>query len=271
MSLLPTNHEEFRRKEYWDEFFIKRKSEAFEWYGKFADFAPFLQSLQLPQESSILVIGCGNSDLSADLYDFGYHNVTSIDFSTLVIEEMKQKNAVLRPEMEWLVMDMTMMIDFTRSDRKFDIVLDKGALDALMSVDSAETKMKSIQMFHEIQNVLKSKGSYLCITLAESYIASSIVDYFCTSEWQVDLFLLPNDPENKRKNKHFNVHHSLLLPFIVKAQKIDSSSGCGSMDIVFAHVDILGNPLPGGKSISLTTQDTLHHVRLIPTFLTSQV
>ena len=40
----------------------------------------------------MLVIGCGNSEISADLFDNGYTHITNIDFSPLVIEEMIAKN-----------------------------------------------------------------------------------------------------------------------------------------------------------------------------------
>ena len=40
----------------------------------------------------MLIIGCGNSEISADLFDNGYTHITNIDFSPLVIEEMIAKN-----------------------------------------------------------------------------------------------------------------------------------------------------------------------------------
>lgn len=40
----------------------------------------------------MLIIGCGNSEISADLFDNGYTQITNIDFSPLVIEEMIAKN-----------------------------------------------------------------------------------------------------------------------------------------------------------------------------------
>jgi len=53
----------------------------------------------------IVNIGCGNSTLSADMYDAGFKTVTNVDFSQVVITEMKRKNAT-RPLMKWIVMDM---------------------------------------------------------------------------------------------------------------------------------------------------------------------
>jgi hypothetical protein len=80
----------------------------------------------------------------------GFHNIVNIDFSPLVIEEMRRKNverclAVLvmlqlskrirREHMRWEVMDMTALEYAAES---FDCVFDKGALDALMSDNTAE-------------------------------------------------------------------------------------------------------------------------------------
>ena len=102
-SLLPNSHEKFNEKEYWDSFFLKRKEEAFEWYGTFKDIQAHLSILNLPFTAKILMIGCGNSKLSVDLYDFGYENIVNIDFSELVIEEMRSKYSVSKPNMKWEV------------------------------------------------------------------------------------------------------------------------------------------------------------------------
>ena len=36
-DLLPSDHSKFRTKGYWENFFIARDNETFEWYGEFAD------------------------------------------------------------------------------------------------------------------------------------------------------------------------------------------------------------------------------------------
>ena len=43
----------------------------------------------------------------AGRYDAGCHNITNIDFSKVCIKEMMIKNIHQRPQMKWLVMDMT--------------------------------------------------------------------------------------------------------------------------------------------------------------------
>ena len=57
----------------------------------------------------ILMLGCGNANFSADIYDHGYRNITNVDFSEVVINQMAQKNAKTRPEMTWQVLDVTNM------------------------------------------------------------------------------------------------------------------------------------------------------------------
>jgi 2-polyprenyl-3-methyl-5-hydroxy-6-metoxy-1,4-benzoquinol methylase len=52
------------------------------------------------------MVGCGNSQLSADLYDVGYHNIVNIDISDTVIRQMVDKNQQQRPDMKFLKMDV---------------------------------------------------------------------------------------------------------------------------------------------------------------------
>ena len=58
----------------------------------------------------ILVVGCGNSSLSADLYDVGHHVITNIDISDMVIRQMNEKHLKDRPNMKFLKMDMLQVI-----------------------------------------------------------------------------------------------------------------------------------------------------------------
>jgi SAM-dependent methyltransferase len=95
---LPHNTE-YWKKEYWDERFVEEKN--YEWlvaYGHVASqLSPFLKF-----SDTILVVGCGNSTFSADLYDAGFKNIINIDFSEVVIASMREENKD-REEMEWRV------------------------------------------------------------------------------------------------------------------------------------------------------------------------
>jgi len=54
----------------------------------------------------ILVAGCGNSELSANFYDVGYHNIVNVDISSTVVHQMSAKHADARPDMKFLQMDL---------------------------------------------------------------------------------------------------------------------------------------------------------------------
>lgn len=70
MDLLPKDLSQFHTKEYWNSFFQKRGKEAFEWYGEYRDVRSEFQKL-IPKDAKILIIGCGNSEMSAEMYDDG--------------------------------------------------------------------------------------------------------------------------------------------------------------------------------------------------------
>jgi ubiquinone/menaquinone biosynthesis C-methylase UbiE len=78
--------------------------------------------------------------------------------------------------MSWLEGDMTNMPIF--KDHEFDVVLDKGALDALMSMNTADVIEKAVMMFSEVSRVLKNGGKYVCISLCENYIFQELLSFF---------------------------------------------------------------------------------------------
>lgn len=90
--------------------------------------------------SQLLVIGCGNSDFSTQLYlEGGYHHgVVNVDFSAPVIAEMQAKTAALCPGMQWLVQDVTAL---EMEAQAVDAVLDKGTLDAIFSTPESEPQV----------------------------------------------------------------------------------------------------------------------------------
>jgi spermidine synthase/SAM-dependent methyltransferase len=240
-SLLPKHHDEFRSKDYWDRFFRERGEEAFEWYGNYHDIEAYVKKY-LKASESFLIIGCGNSNFSADFYDQGYHQVRNLDFSDIVIEEMKKKNATSRGEMSWDLGDMTDMSLY--ASQSFDIVIDKGALDALMSVDSDETRAKTEAMFREINRVLKDNGKYVCITLAEDYILDRILHHFITAneeatssmKWCITFEAIDSSQPSPFK------------PFFLLISKIKNITS-PLAGIVRMTIDNFGNILPKARSM----------------------
>ena len=63
-------------------------------------------------------------------------------------------------------------------NESFDVVIDKGTLDALMSDQKEEVIVECDKMFSEIDRVLKFNGRYICISLAQDHIAKKVFKSF---------------------------------------------------------------------------------------------
>jgi len=77
------------------------------------------------------MLGCGNSTLSQDMYDDGYRNIVNVDYSAVLIEQMRKRHGQVRPEMEWHEMDVR---NLSFQAESFDVAIDKGTMDAMMTV-----------------------------------------------------------------------------------------------------------------------------------------
>lgn len=181
MNLLPKSHEDFSKTEYWNTFFKKRGTRAFEWYGEYPELCGHLHKYIKPQDP-VLIVGCGNSKLSADLYDVGYRKLVNVDISAVVIKQMVQQHAQQRPDLQFIRMDV---LNMEFEDSKFNVVLDKGTLDALMSDDSEESKQRIDTMFKEVERVLKTCGRWVCVSLLQDHVLSAILRFFPERGWMV--------------------------------------------------------------------------------------
>ncbi|CAM9613891.1 unnamed protein product [Chrysoparadoxa australica] len=81
-----------------------------------------------PNGQRVLVIGCGNSTLPADLYHFGFTYVTAIDSCALVVAQMQAKYQDLEG-LEYVVMDACCMEGLPNEG--YDCIFDKGCIDSL--------------------------------------------------------------------------------------------------------------------------------------------
>ncbi|XP_060630351.2 eEF1A lysine and N-terminal methyltransferase [Anolis sagrei] len=181
LRLLPRRAKDFASADFWERFFRERGGRAFEWYGAWKSLRAPLGRYLRPQDS-ILVVGCGNSELSEELYDEGYQDITNVDISELVIKQMQERSVHLRPKMTYMVMDVLQM-DFP--DGHFQVVLDKGTLDALLT-DAEEISLRRAErMFAEIGRVLRFGGRYLCVSLAQAHVLKAAVEHFYQQGWMV--------------------------------------------------------------------------------------
>nr|SVE76276.1 EOG090X02SD [Daphnia longispina] len=181
MNLLPKSSSEFSQQDYWDKFFKTRGKKAFEWYGTYNQLYSVLHKYINPRDN-ILVGGCGNSTLSADLYNAGFTSMTNVDISETVIEQMIKQYGTTHPQMKFVAMDLLQM---SLDAETFTCFLDKGTLDALMSDTDQESRDRAEKMFKEIDRVLKVGGRYICISLLQEHILHCLTSYFHSLGWMI--------------------------------------------------------------------------------------
>lgn len=128
------------------------------------------------------MLGCGNSKLSADLFDVGYKQMTNIDISHVVIKQMNKLHRLDRPELIFTQMDATAL---TYPDQTFSAAIDKGTLDALMPDDAPETIATVEKYWNEVARVLRTGGRYVCVSLLQPHILQKALDYFPTHDFML--------------------------------------------------------------------------------------
>ncbi|XP_063056507.1 eEF1A lysine and N-terminal methyltransferase isoform X2 [Engraulis encrasicolus] len=196
MNLLPRTTEELSSVDYWESFFRKRGEKAFEWYGDYHSLCGVLHKY-IKTRDQVLVVGCGNSELSEQLYDVGYRQLTNIDISETVVSHMNQRNAERRPDLTFQVLDAT-QTGF--EDGSYQVVLDKGTLDAMASEKEG---VLATNMLTEIARVLAVGGRYVCVTLAQENVVRLGVEFFAKAGWAVRLHCMTKEQDEDSSESTF--------------------------------------------------------------------
>ncbi|XP_074579685.1 uncharacterized protein LOC141836162 isoform X1 [Curcuma longa] len=288
---------DFTSKENWDKFFTVRGSgDSFEWYAEWPELRdPLLAQLKTAADAAdplqILVPGCGSSRVSEYLYDDGFRCTTNIDFSKVVVSDMLRRYVRSRPEMRWRVMDMT---ELQFAEETFDVILDKGGLDALMEPEhGAKLGTKYLK---EVKRVLKSGGKFLCLTLAESHVLALLFTELRFG-WDTSIAIIPQKMGSKSAFQTFLLvavkgkmgvlnqlsllfgHHSInrkveqvhaLLDAVENENKLRSQYSSGD-DIIYSLEDLqlgargnLKELLPGRRCQTiLGNHGSLYHYKAI--------
>ena len=110
---------------------------------------------------AVLIVGCGNSELSSAMYQDGFTSIDSVDYSQVVIDKMSAAHRHL-PQLRFLVQDVRAM---TFAPQSYDVIVDKGTLDAILC--GAESNRHATAMLSECHRVLKDDGRLLIITYGQ--------------------------------------------------------------------------------------------------------
>ncbi|KAK9539188.1 hypothetical protein VZT92_004311 [Zoarces viviparus] len=165
MDYLPDDNSRYKDIDYWDERY--KTEQCFDWLGSFSKFQHLLEK-HVHKEDSILILGCGNSSMSGDMYSAGYHSVTNIDYSSVCVSTMSARYSGCLG-MTWHQMDVRQL---SFPDASFDVVIEKATLDAIMVGEKTpwEVSPQAAVFIHqaltEVRRCLKPGGRFVSITFA---------------------------------------------------------------------------------------------------------
>eukprot|EP00744_Colponema_vietnamica_P001055 GILI01001795.1.p1 GENE.GILI01001795.1~~GILI01001795.1.p1 ORF type:complete len:208 (+),score=61.85 GILI01001795.1:40-663(+) len=150
---------QYGKSDYWEERY-SRDPEPFDWYQRWGGlkdiFLPFVQP-----SHRIIMVGAGNSRLSEEMWDEGFHQILNIDISRVVVKAMEEKYRD-KPGLTYMYMDAR-NIDFP--DGSFDVAVDKGTMDALLCGENSTKNVQS--MVSEVYRVLAPGGVYLIVSYGQ--------------------------------------------------------------------------------------------------------
>ena len=97
-KLLVPRKSEYHSQEYWESRY-SLFSKQMDWYCPFEKIANDFNICELldayyekKNKTRILELGCGNSSMAFDMHNLGYRKITSIDFSSIIVKQMKEKH-----------------------------------------------------------------------------------------------------------------------------------------------------------------------------------
>lgn len=177
----PSRREESKSKfdfnqKFWDDKYAALGAQ--EWITGYKEMSQIFESAVPDKKSGILVVGCGDSPFSADLYAAGYTNITNVDYSSVCIELMSKRHS----EMTWKVADATNMDSI--DDEVFDVIIEKSLVDTFVAAKTTpdEREFNVTNMWAEMWRVLKPGGKYFSLNFILEAMEKGWAER-CLSNW----------------------------------------------------------------------------------------
>ncbi|KAJ9561006.1 hypothetical protein OSB04_006166 [Centaurea solstitialis] len=155
---------------YWNDRFTSE--DHYEWLKDYSHFRHLIQQHITPT-SSVLELGCGNSQLCDELYKEGITNLTCIDLSSVAVLKM-QARLLSKGYKDIKVLEGD-MLNLSFADESFDVVIEKGTMDVLF-VDSGdpwnprpEAVKRAMAMLQGVHRVLKPHGIFISIAFGQPH------------------------------------------------------------------------------------------------------
>lgn len=167
---------------YWESRYQKDNG-IFDWYFDWDEF--FGKNLTtLGITAPVLVVGCGNSELSLNLEKSNIKPVISTDISPTCCHKMKERTGGC-----YLPMNVCQM---QFRDNIFPCVIDKGTLDAILCQSHYEISVT--KMICEIARVLAPNGIFIEVTFGKTAEKLNVLDSPDILPWSIDnIYKVEND------------------------------------------------------------------------------
>eukprot|EP00388_Colpodella_angusta_P023750 GDKJ01061354.1.p1 GENE.GDKJ01061354.1~~GDKJ01061354.1.p1 ORF type:complete len:293 (+),score=62.16 GDKJ01061354.1:47-925(+) len=149
---------EFSEANFWNERFSEH-TVAIDWYCTYKELEDTIEDYS-NSDNKVLMVGCGNSKLTQEIVEARPGiTVEGIDISEAVITQMRDETPEdLRDRLTWKVMDATKT---SYNSNEFDLLIDKGTLDALATSDTTEL---AESLVNECFRVLKPEGHLILVS-----------------------------------------------------------------------------------------------------------
>lgn len=185
---------------YWTLRYKEKSTELFDWYLKWEQLKETLTPW-LSAESQVLMLGCGTSLIPEQLVSEGLaSSIVCVDQCAELIEGLREKYNE-KEAFHFEALDAA-QIPVTDWAERFDVVMDKAVLDAILS--GRQGRPKAEEVLKAALAVLKPSGRYVCISHARPGqrlpLLHSVAD---REQWEVSSVPRPLDaaPEPKKGAK----------------------------------------------------------------------
>lgn len=147
----------FGRHDYWESRY-ETSTDDFSWYSDWVDLEPFVTDF-CDGQKRVLVLGVGtDASLLRGLTSIK-HNVSGFDYSEASISFLEQQSI---PNVQLNVADARDLKGIYPEDGQFDMIIDKGSLDAIfIAGDSAASKEKNMVLTLKEAHRILAKGGVL--------------------------------------------------------------------------------------------------------------
>ena len=146
----------YAESDYWRARYAACKpGDTFEWFLSYLDLEPLLQPW-LRSSASVLDIGCGASQLLADMRAAGHRGrLVGVDVASEAFAVVRDTAAAA--DIELVVADARALPRAAFPDASFDAVIDKGTVDALITGEYADVTA----IVREATRVLRPGGRFV--------------------------------------------------------------------------------------------------------------